>query len=69
MWVSSTSVAELSVAIPLLLGAFGLCLVRCLAQVEQSRCTRLDCMCCHIERDPPGAEAAVNVAGEVVAQE
>jgi hypothetical protein len=64
MWVSSTSVAELSVAIPLLLGALGLCIVRCLAQVEQSRCTRVDCMCCHIERDPPAAEDAADVAGD-----
>ena len=63
--ISDTSVAELSVAIPLVLGALAMCLVRTIAQTEQSRCTRLDCLCCHLVREPPPAAAAaedVNVA-------
>ena len=51
MEISATSITELSIAAAAILGALGMCLTKCIAQTEQSRCTKLDCMCCHLERD------------------
>jgi hypothetical protein len=65
MEISATSITELSLAVASVLGALALCLVKCIAQTEQSRCTKLDCLCCHLERD---TTEPVEVVTEATAQ-
>lgn len=65
MQISATSLTELSIAISAVLGALALCLTKCIAQTEQSRCTKLDCLCCHLERDTEHPVEIVEDVGAV----
>ena len=52
MDISNSSITELSVAIIGVLSALGICLNRCIAQIEQSRCSKIKCCGIEIARTP-----------------
>ena len=64
MRLADATITEASIAIAAILAALSVCCSRVLAQLEQSRCSRLDCLCCHVERDT--TQPVIDVVAEEV---
>ena len=59
MILTPFGIIELTTASVAILGALGLCLVRVIGQTEQSRCSKIDCLCIKCDRDVPPAPSPI----------
>jgi len=53
MILTPFGIIELTTASVAILGALGVCLTRVIGQTEQSRCSKIDCLCIKCDRDVP----------------
>ena len=58
--ITTFTIIELATASVAILGAFGMCLVRVIGQMEQSRCSKINCCCLKCDRIPPNELADIS---------